>query len=92
MLSVYSTTWGKGKTTELYNKFSRENKKSAYGKKIANYIRLNKEPKIGEQFADFEMSDQDGKSKRLSDLKGKTILLEFWASCVVLADRKTQTL
>lgn len=80
LLSVYSTTWGKGKTTELYNKFSRENKKSAYGKKIANYIKLNKEPKIGEQFADFEMSDQDGKSKRLSDLKGKTILLEFWAS------------
>jgi peroxiredoxin len=80
ILSVYSTRWGKGKTAELFDKLSQENKNSAYGKKIANYIRLNKEPKIGEQFADFEMSDPNGKSKKLSDLKGKTILLEFWAS------------
>ena len=57
-----------------------ENQNSAYGKKIANFIRLNKDPKIGEQFADFEMSDQNGKTKKLSDLKGKTILLEFWSS------------
>ncbi len=80
ILSVYSTSWGKAKATELLDKFSMENKNSVYGKKIANYIRLNKDPKIGEQFADFEMSDPNGKSKKLSDLKGKTILLEFWSS------------
>jgi peroxiredoxin len=80
ILSVYSTSWGKAKAMELFDKFSQENKNSAYGKKIANYIRLNKGPKIGEQFADFEMPDPNGKSKKLSDLKGKTILLEFWAS------------
>ncbi len=80
MLSVYATTWGKDKTTGLFEKFSVENKDSEYGKKTANYIRLNKDPKIGEQFVDFEMSDPNGNPKKLSELKGKTILLEFWAS------------
>lgn len=80
MLSVYSTTWGKEKTTELYEQFSKENKESEYGQKIAKYIELNKEPKIGEQFADFEMENQNGEFKKLSDIKGKTVLLEFWAS------------
>lgn len=80
ILSVYTTSWGKEKSEELFDKFSSENKNSVYGKKVTNYIRLNKEPKIGEQFVDFEMSDPNGKSRKLSDYKGKTILLEFWAS------------
>jgi len=80
ILSVYVTTWGKEITTELFEKFSAENQNSEYGKKITNYIRVNKDPKIGEQFVDFEMSDPYGNSKKLSDLRGKTILLEFWAS------------
>lgn len=80
MLSLYSTTWGKEKTKELYELFSTENKDSKFGKEITKYIELNKEPKIGEQFADFESEDQNGKLKRLSELKGKAILLEFWAS------------
>jgi peroxiredoxin len=80
MLSLYSTTWGKKKTKELYRQFSTENKNSEFGKEIAKYIELNKEPKIGEQFADFESENQFGKPKKLSELKGKVILLEFWAS------------
>ena len=80
MLAVYSTTFGKKKTTELFKPFSKQNKSSKYGKKIAKYIELNKEPKIGDQFADFEMADQNGKSQKLSDIKGKAILLEFWSS------------
>jgi peroxiredoxin len=80
ILSVYLTTWGKEKTTELFEKFSTENKNSEYGIKIANYFKINKDPKIGEHFADFEMSDTSGNLKKLSDLKGKTILLEFWTS------------
>lgn len=80
ILSVYATSWGKGNSEELFNKFSTENKNSEYGKKVGNHIRLNREPKIGEQYVDFEMPDPNGKSQNLSDLKGKTILLEFWAS------------
>lgn len=80
MLSLYSTTWGKEKTKELYEQLSTENKNSKFGKEITRYIELNKNPKIGEQFADFKMEDQNGKVKKLSDIKGKVVLLEFWAS------------
>ncbi|WP_428740446.1 redoxin domain-containing protein [Tenacibaculum sp.] len=79
-LSFYSTTFGKAKTEELFNLFSPENKKSIYGKQIVNYLSLNKDPKIGEEFTDFEMKNQYGLKKRLSDLRGKIILLEFWSS------------
>jgi thiol-disulfide isomerase/thioredoxin len=80
MLSLYSTTWGKEKTKELFEQFSNENKNSEFGEKIIKYIELNKEPKVGDQFADFEMEDQNGNFRKLSDVKGKTVLLEFWAS------------
>lgn len=80
ILAVYSTTFGKKKTTELFEQFSEQNKNSKYGQKIANYIELNKEPKIGEQFADFDMADQNGNSQKLFETKGKAVLLEFWSS------------
>lgn len=80
MLAVYSTTFGKKNTVELFENFSNQNKNSKYGKKIARYIELNKEPKIGEQFADFTMTDENRELQKLSDIKGKTILLEFWSS------------
>lgn len=44
------------------------------------YIELNQEPKIGEQFVDFEMEDTLGKTRKLSENTGKVILLEFWAA------------
>ncbi len=80
ILSIYSTTWGKEKTKVLFDQFSKENKESYYGRKIERYIELNKEPKIGEQYVDFEMSNQNGSFKKLSEVNGKVVLLEFWAS------------
>ena len=80
ILSHYTTTWGKEKTKELFEQLSTENKNTEFGKEIARYIELNKNPKIGEQFVDFEIENINGKLKKLSDLNGKTILLEFWAS------------
>ncbi len=80
MLSLYAKTWGKEITKELYEGLSQENKSSEFGKEITRYLELNKEPKIGEQFVDFESEDQNGNVKKLSELNGKIILLEFWAS------------
>jgi len=80
MLAGYSITWGKEKTVHLYGLLSEENKSSEFGKKIIKYIELNKEPNIGDQFVDFKMEDQNGAFKKLSDVKGKAVLLEFWAS------------
>lgn len=80
VLSVYSKTWGKEKTKELFDKFSQENKNSEYGKSISKYIELNKNPKIGEKYVDFEMADTNGKMRKLSEFNGNLVLLEFWAS------------
>jgi len=80
ILSVYVTTWGKQRTQRLFDQFSEENKESEYGRKIAKYLELNKEPQLGESFVDFEMKNSAGTTKKLSEMKGKTILLEFWAS------------
>jgi len=80
ILSVYSTTWGKENTSELFENFPEELKETEYGKNISNYIRLNKNPKPGDRFIDFEMEDTNGKMKKLSAFKGKIVLLEFWAS------------
>lgn len=80
VLSVYSKTWGKNKTEELFNSFSTENKNSDYGKTIAKYIELNRDPQFGEKFVDFEMKDTNEVTRRLSDINANVVLLEFWAS------------
>ena len=80
ILSVYSATWGKEKTTELFKNFSSENKNNQYGKKISKYIELNQNPQLGEKYVDFEMKDTLGNIRKLSNLKGRVVLLEFWAA------------
>ncbi|WBX72257.1 TlpA disulfide reductase family protein [Tenacibaculum retecalamus] len=80
MLSVYATTWGKEKVEKLFEQFSNNNRNSKFGKKITRYIELNKDPKVGDSFPDFEMQNINGKFKKLSEVKEKLILLEFWAS------------
>jgi len=80
MLSVYSTSWGRKLTTDLFNNFSEENKSSIYGKMISKYLEVNINPQIGDKYVDFEMEDLNGKIRKLSDIRDKVILLEFWAS------------
>lgn len=80
VLSVYSNAWGKELVIELFEPFSSEYKNSENGKAISRYIELNKNPQIGDAYVDFEMEDVNGEFKRLSDVEGKVILLEFWAS------------
>jgi peroxiredoxin len=80
LLSVFSSTWGKKKSKELFDNFSENNKNSDYGKSISKFIELNQNPEIGDQYIDFEMPDTRGEMKRLSEVEGELVLLEFWAS------------
>lgn len=80
LLSKQATLFGKENVTLLYNILSEKIKKSDYGIHVLTYIQRNKNLQIGSTFEDFEMTDQQGVIRKLSDLKGKTILLEFWAS------------
>lgn len=79
-LSTYLTTFGKKETKELFDLFSEENKLSKYGKIISSYLEINELAEIGGQFIDFEMVDKNGELQKLSELKGKIIFLDFWAS------------
>jgi thiol-disulfide isomerase/thioredoxin len=79
-LSVYASTWDREQVTSLYLNLTPEIKNSDYGKDIQTFIRLNKEIKIGGLFADFEQTNINGKKIRLSDFKGKYVLLDFWGS------------
>ena len=49
--------------------------KVAYARQMAN-----EKIKVGEPAPDIELPGPDGKMHRLSDLKGKIVLLDFWAS------------
>ena len=80
LLSLYSTTWGKDKTMDLYKNFSSSNKDSEFGKKINRFLELSQEPEIGQQYVDFESENPQGEARKLSNLAGKVTLLEFWAS------------
>ncbi len=38
------------------------------------------QPKIGEQVPDIVLKDNNGVTQKLSELKGKVVLIDFWAS------------
>ena len=80
ILSTYSSIWGKDTTSLLYKKFSKEIKSTYYGKKIFEFITLNKNIKIGEKYVNISQPDKYGKNINLSDFHGKIVLLEFWGS------------
>jgi peroxiredoxin len=80
ILSVYASTWGKDTSAILYHKLSAQNKRTSYGKNILEFITLNKNVKIGDNYIDFTEQNIEGKSVSLSDFHGKVVLLEFWGS------------
>ena len=80
ILSVYASTWGKDTTSFLYNKLSNNIKNTSYGKNIFEFIRLNKDIKVGDKYVDFTEPNIQGRNVSLSDFNGKIVLLEFWGS------------
>mgnify|MGYP005811975709 CR=1 FL=1 len=80
LLQVYATTWGKERSTKLYDALSAEVKDTYYGREVARSLSLNANPRLGDRYTDFTQPDVAGKPVRLSDLNGKVVLLEFWGS------------
>ncbi|WP_316833013.1 TlpA disulfide reductase family protein [Pedobacter aquatilis] len=80
ILGIYASTWGKTITQSLYKGLSKDNRKSPDGRNIREYLELNQSVKIGGHYADFEQQNPQGKTIRLSEFKGRYILLDFWAS------------
>lgn len=80
VLSVYCSSWNKDTVSTLFNSFSKELKATNYGKKIFDFITLNRNIKIGDKFVDFAQKDTSNKVVKLSVTEGKVVLLEFWGS------------
>jgi len=80
LLALYSSTWGKEKIKPLYENLSRNIQNTSYGKDVKQFIELNRNIKVGDHFVDFEQMNANGKKVKLSAIKGKYILLDFWAA------------
>lgn len=80
LLDGYAATWGRDTTEMLFKDLIPQMQHNSYGTKISNFIALNKNVKIGDRYWDFEQLNPANKSIKLSDLKSKVILLEFWGS------------
>lgn len=67
----------------LYYGLSRIIKESADGKSFGQQLRYEMKLAVGSPAPNFTQPDKDGNVMRLTDLRGKYVLLDFWASWCV---------
>ncbi len=68
------------KIEPIFQGLSAEMKQSEAGQAFAKRIEAAKKTAVGQMAMDFEQADVDGKMVKLSDFRGKYVLLDFWAS------------
>ena len=66
-----------------FNKFTSDVRNTPLGEKVLAKINLAKKTSVGEQAMDFTQTTIVGKPFTLSSLKGKYVLVDFWASWCV---------
>ncbi len=64
----------------LFNGLSSEVKATKLGSMLALKFEAEMKTAIGAMAMDFTQNDQNGKPVKLSDFKGKYVLIDFWAS------------
>ena len=65
---------------QLFNSLAAPVKSSPLGNYLAQQITESKKNPIGKPLADFSQPDTSGNAVSLSSLKGKYVLVDFWAS------------
>jgi peroxiredoxin len=64
----------------LFNSLSPDIKNTVTGKEHAQFLATANATAIGKMAPEFTLNDPDGKPVKLSDFKGKYVLVDFWAS------------
>jgi peroxiredoxin len=80
ILNIYATSWGKATTEALYTHLSNALKATKDGREIKDFIALNRDIQVGDRSPDFEQINAASRMVRLSNIKAKYVLLDFWAS------------
>ncbi|RZS92592.1 TlpA disulfide reductase family protein [Aquimarina brevivitae] len=80
LLNMNKMEWEKDSVNLWFANLNKNIKESSYGQIIDNYLSLPDKPQIGEAYVDFELPNTNGDQKKISDLKSKYTLVEFWAS------------
>jgi peroxiredoxin len=65
---------------ELFAGLTKEAQQSAIGAMISNSLAIDAKTGKGKLAPAISMTDKDGKIVKLSDFKGKYVLIDFWAS------------
>jgi peroxiredoxin len=65
---------------EIVSKFPAEISTSEYVIQLKEQVQEKKKTSVGVLAPDFTMNDQDGKPFQFASLRGKIVLLDFWAS------------
>jgi len=68
------------KVKEIYDLLTPGNQQSFAGTDVGEYLKGAAASIVGKQAPDFELSRPDGQPFQLSSLKGKYVILDFWAS------------
>lgn len=88
MLNTLTGKIEKSRIEELYQGLAESLKLSKNGQLVAEFLKLNQPIQIGGPYVDLEQLTPDGKKMKLSDIKGKYVLLEFWNSLCVPCRRE----
>jgi peroxiredoxin len=68
------------RSEKIFNNFSKELRETGKGRELNQRIKAVTLTAKGAEAPVFTMNDVDGKPLKLSDLRGKYVLLDFWAS------------
>lgn len=68
------------RAAQLFQTFVKQHPKSMYTPYLTNMLKELNKMAAGSQAMDFEFTTTEGKTMKLSDLKGKVVYIDFWAS------------